>query len=109
MRTQNIVTLALLILFSAQPAAATEAKAIYEASCIACHGPTGKGNIPGVPDLHGGAQLQKPDAVLVEHVLNGFQTAGSPMAMPAKGGNPQLTVEDAAALVEYLRRLTIRN
>lgn len=52
-----------------------------------------------------GGRLAKPDSVLVANILGGFQSKGSPMAMPAKGGNPNLTAEDAQALVLYMRTL----
>lgn len=80
--------------------------ALYNQTCVVCHGKNGQGAIPGVPDLtRKGGSLSKSDAELVASILNGFQTKGSPMAMPAKGGNPKLTPEDAAALVSYLRTL----
>lgn len=86
--------------------AAPDGAALYNQACVACHGPNAKGVIPGVPDLaRAGGALSKTDAELTASILNGFQTKGSPMAMPAKGGNPKLTAEDAAALVAYLRTL----
>lgn len=33
----------------------------------------------------------------------GFQTPGSPMAMPAMGGNPNLTAADVRSVLGYLR------
>lgn len=101
----------LLIVFvflagSVQTTTAADGKALYEATCIACHGPRGQGAIPGVPDLAKGGRLTKPDAELAANILNGFQSKGSPMAMPPKGGNPNLTAADIDALVTYMRTLT---
>lgn len=96
----------LFLLGASQTAVAAEGKALYEASCIACHGAKARGAIPGVPDLAKGGRLSKPDAELVANILNGFQSKGSPMAMPPKGGNPNLTAADAQALVTYMRTLT---
>lgn len=89
-----------------QTAVAAEGKALYEATCIACHGPMAKGAIPGVPDLATGGRLAKSDTEVAANILNGFQSKGSPMAMPPKGGNPNLTAADAKALVKYLRVVT---
>ncbi|NIR43464.1 MAG: cytochrome c [Gammaproteobacteria bacterium] len=78
-------------------------KRIYEQTCVACHGADGKGIVPGAPDLNKkNSGLSKPRPVLVEHVLEGFRSEGSPMAMPAGGGNPDLTEEEARAVVEYM-------
>lgn len=96
----------LFLLGASQTAVAAGGKALYEASCIACHGAKARGAIPGVPDLAKGGRLSKPDAELVANILNGFQSKGSPMAMPPKGGNPNLTAADAQALVTYMRILT---
>ena len=105
-RTLLIVLLSLSGLV--QTAMAAEGKALYETTCVACHGANGQGAVPGVPDFAKGGRLSKPDAELVANILKGFQTKGSPMAMPPKGGNPNLTAEDAKALVIYLRTLAVR-
>jgi cytochrome c5 len=84
--------------------AAMSGKALYDSTCVACHGADGNGTIPGVPDLTGPAgRLKQSDSVLEMHVLNGFQSPGSSMAMPPKGGNPGLTKEDITKLVDYMK------
>lgn len=86
-------------------AAADRGEEVYNQTCVACHGSDGTGAMPGTPDF--GAPdgvLSKPDAVLMDHILNGFQAPDSPMAMPAKGGNPNLTEDDVRAVLAYLHR-----
>jgi len=101
-----LITLALL---GISPLAfAADAKALYETTCVACHGAKGQGAIPGVPDLAKGNRLTKPDGEIAANIINGFQTKGSPLAMPPKGGNPKLTEADAKALVPYLRTLVAK-
>ena len=79
-------------------------KEIYNQTCVACHGASGTGNMPGVPDFTApGGPLSKPDEVLIRNITNGFQSPGSPMAMPAKGGNPDLVRADVQAVLVYLR------
>lgn len=86
--------------------AAPDGKALFQQTCVACHAPTAKGAFPGIPDLtRKGGPLTKSDAELIANVLNGYQSKGSPMAMPPKGGNPALTAEDVAAIVAYLKSL----
>lgn len=79
-------------------------KDIYNQTCIACHGAAGKGAFAGVPDftLKDG-RLAKPQDELLHNIINGYQSPGSPMAMPAKGGNANLTESDLRNVLEYIR------
>lgn len=79
-------------------------KAIFNQTCVSCHGADGKGAFAGVPDLtHPGGRLSKPDDVLLNHMANGFQSPGSPMAMPPRGGNANLSDDDLREVLKYLR------
>lgn len=81
-----------------------DGKTVYSQTCIACHGANGKGAIPGVQDLTAAdGPLSKSDEELLASIAEGFQSAGSPMAMPPKGGNPSLTLDDIRAVISYLR------
>ncbi|MCH8278702.1 MAG: c-type cytochrome, partial [Proteobacteria bacterium] len=91
----SILTLIpVLALSDGMPEAADAAagKAVYSQTCVACHGVNGKGTIPGVTDFTAkDSPLRKSDVELVNNISEGFQSPGSFMAMPAKGGNPTLT------------------
>ena len=79
-------------------------KQIYDQTCIACHGEEGAGGMPGVPDFTvADGPLSKSDDTLAKSILNGFRSPGSPLAMPAKGGNPNLTDSDVDTVLGYLR------
>jgi len=79
-------------------------KETYEKTCISCHASDGKGAFPGTPDFTDSiGALSKSDDVLLGHIKNGFQNPGSPMAMPPKGGNPNLTEKDIAAVLKHIR------
>jgi len=82
----------------------SDGQTIYAQTCIACHGADGKGAIPGVADFSTtDGPLSKSDAELLTNIGEGFQSPGSFMAMPAKGGNPNLTDADVRAVLAYLR------
>ena len=74
---------------------------IYSQTCIACHGADGSGAIPGVPNFK--ERLSQSDDTLLKHIMEGFQTPGSPMAMPARGGNPNYTNQDLRGALSYIR------
>ncbi|MFK5948510.1 MAG: hypothetical protein QM500_07040 [Methylococcales bacterium] len=61
----------------------------------------------GTPDITSSVgSLSKSDSVLMDHITNGFQSEGSPMAMPPKGGNPNLSETESvmfwAIFAQYL-------
>ncbi len=77
---------------------------VYEQTCAACHGADGAGLSPDTPDFTDPkGPLAQDDAVLFDHIKNGFQSPGSMMAMPPKGGNPSLSDDDIRAVIAYLR------
>lgn len=84
---------------------AEKGQAIYSQSCAACHGPDGKGGLPGAPDLSAkDGVLKSSDSVLTDRITNGYQSKGSPMAMPPKGGNSSLTAQDISDVLAYMRK-----
>jgi len=79
-------------------------KEIFHGTCSSCHGSDGKGAFPGTPDFTSASgPLSKSDEVLIKHVTEGFQSPGSPMAMPPKGGNPNLDESGIKAVISYIR------
>lgn len=79
-------------------------KMLYDTTCVACHGQDGKSPIPGIPNFKAtdSRLVQKDHLTLLQHISEGFQSPGSAMAMPAKGGNPGLSEQDIACILEYM-------
>lgn len=79
--------------------------AIYHETCVACHGEDGRGVVPGAPDFtKKGGPLSKPHSLLTQHIMNGFQEPGAPLAMPPKGGNPELDEQQIKDVHAYLHK-----
>ena len=77
---------------------------IYNQTCVACHGSDGKGMVPGSPDLTASdGPLSQSDEILIQRITEGFKSKGSPMAMPPKGGNTNLTQQDIETVLNYMR------
>ncbi len=79
-------------------------KSIYEQTCIACHGPDGKGAIPGIEQLTEKGALAKSDETLFASIKDGSHSSGAAISMPAKGGNPSLTDGDIEAVLAFIRQ-----
>ena len=77
----------------------------YEETCIACHGPDGKGTLPGVPNFASKkGPLAQSDDVLFSSIKNGLERPGADLAMPEMGGNPDLTDADMHDIIAYMRK-----
>ena len=75
---------------------ANKGKAIYDASCAACHG-SGVAGAPKLGDkLAWAPRIKAGSAALYNSTLKGKN------AMPAKGGNASLTDADVKAVVDYM-------
>lgn len=71
-------------------------QAVYNATCVACHG-SGAAGAPKVGDAGGwGARIAQGYDTLVQHAVQGIR------AMPAKGGNPDLDDIEVARAVVYM-------
>ncbi|MFV1984258.1 MAG: cytochrome c5 family protein [Thiohalomonadales bacterium] len=97
------------IILSAHPSDGSTAKLsgkeIYEQTCVACHGADGSGPVPGVPNFKNKkGRLAKSDKELLNNITHGFQSPGSSMAMPPKGGNPNLTEKNVKDTLKYIRK-----
>ena len=89
---------------SSESQTATTGKEIYENNCLACHGTDGTGNLPGMPDFtESQGSLSKSDTVLLDNIINGFQSPNGLMPMPARGGNSALTNTDMSSVLDYIR------
>lgn len=85
---------------AAAPPPSRDGQQVYQASCVACHGP----GIAGAPKLGDKGQWAKRIAkgldTLYAGAVNGIQ--GGAGVMPAKGGNPALSNAEVKAAVDYM-------
>ncbi len=103
-KVRHCLACAALVSFSASASELNHGQLVYNGTCIACHGSDGTGSLPGVPDLTGKTGLlSQDDAVLLGRMADGYQSPGSSMAMPPKGGNAALTDVDLRAVLKYMR------
>ncbi len=85
--------------------------AIYDRTCVACHGPAGEGITGLGKPMPGSAFIGSlNDAELIGFIKEG-RGPGHPdnttgIDMPAKGGDDSLTDQDLADVVAYIRTLS---
>lgn len=87
------------------PASVEKPERLYLQYCSSCHADDGAGEMPGVPDLHvNKTWLQRPEAELFNRIEKGFQTPGSPLPMPAKGGAQNLSDQQLLEVIRYMQK-----
>lgn len=83
---------------AAGAAVSADGQKVFEASCVACHGASSA--VPGVPRITNNdewaARIKKGKDALYKSALEGFN------AMPARGGNPNLSDDEVKAAVNYM-------
>ena len=80
----------------ASSATAADGKAVYEGTCVVCHG-TGAVGAPKFGDKAAWApRIATGKAALMASALKGKN------AMPPKGGNSNLTEEEVSAAIDYM-------
>lgn len=76
---------------------------LYTDNCAMCHGPGGKGAIPGAPNFtKADGVLTQSDTVLTKRILEGFSSPGSSMAMPAMQG--RVDKAQVHEILEYMHK-----
>lgn len=79
-------------------AAKLSGRAIYQKTCIGCHGSDGKGIGPAFPDFtKKGGVLSQPNNVLLNNIIHGKG------GMPPRGGNPTLSDDELKAALDYIK------
>ncbi len=89
--------------------AAARGKAIYDATCAACHGLDGRGTAAGLNLTTSQLVRTASDAELAKFVRMGRTTQDphntTGLAMPANGGRSDTSGQDIVAVIAYLRQL----
>jgi cytochrome c5 len=96
---KSMIAAGAVLLLSAATAQA-DGKAVYDATCFACHG-TGAAGAPMLGKKDAWAdRIAKGMDTLKKHAIEGFK--GEKGFMPAKGGRADLSDADVGAAVEYM-------
>ena len=83
---------------------------LYKANCVACHGEKGKGDGPGAGVLKPPPRDHTDRAYMStlsdEEIGNIIRMGGAPKGKPLMPSHPQISGNDLASLVAYVRSLS---
>jgi len=101
----KIIYLVFIFLYSSAVNANSPGEALYMKNCLICHADDGTGAMPGVRDLQQNREwILMDENKLLARLKQGIQSSGAGMAMPAKGGNQNLTDKDLKEIISYMRK-----
>lgn len=101
----NILMLSLILIPELVSAEKKKTEDIYFQTCYVCHGDDASGIMPGVADLADSEMLfTETEENIVVRIKAGIQTPGK-IAMPPKGGNPELTDDELLSVLRYVKQL----
>jgi len=91
-------------IFSFDVAAQTGGEQLYVQNCLICHADDGAGAMPGIAGLAENRNWSKiSEDELLAKIKQGIVSPGAAIAMPPKGGNPDLTDSDIRKILKYIR------
>lgn len=83
---------------------------MYMQYCMSCHADDGSGEMPGVPDLTENRQwMRLTESELFKKLDKGFQTPGSVMPMPPRGGAIDISDKHLLDVIRYLHKIVSIN
>lgn len=90
---------------AADPATLARGEAIYQQSCIRCHGGATGGEISDIPPVHNanGHTWHHPDCLLEEIIRDGLPPRSNPDAPVMPGFADELTDDDIDAVLAHIR------
>jgi mono/diheme cytochrome c family protein len=89
---------------------AAEGKKLFSMSCVTCHGPTGDGLNNLAPSLRASEFIKSSEVASILRVIQQGRALNDPAnksgkVMPARGGNPFLTDDQASHLAVFVKSL----
>ena len=91
-------------------ASAARGQQLYKANCVACHGESGKGDGPGAgvlkPPPRDHTDRAYMNKLSDKEIADIIKMGGAIKGMPQMPSHPQISGEDLAALVGFVRSLS---
>lgn len=109
-QSKVLFAFSLLVFLQTSQASVLQPENLYFQYCAACHAEDGSGEMPGVPDLmENKSWLKQSEVELFKKMVKGFQSSGSVMAMPPRGGATDLSDKELLEVIKFLQQMVVNN